>query len=240
MAFRDFLGSQIRDLTCSPWLLRRRFPDLDDETRAIIGRVLPYTMTSPERISAVVEAVRYVEARDVPGDFVECGVWKGGSSMAAALAFRSPRPFHLFDTFEGMAPPDEVDQRYDGAAAKTLFADKAKSDSAWCYSPLDEVKANMGATGYAGPVHYIKGKVEDTIPDHAPERIALLRLDTDWYESTRHELAHLYPRISPGGVLIIDDYGYWKGARRAVDEYFGGTILLGRLDGTGRIAVKTA
>ena len=220
-------------------MLRRRFPDFDSETLAIIERVLPYTLTSPERIAAVVQAVRYVEARGVPGDFVECGVWRGGSSMAAALAFRNPRPFHLFDTFEGMAPPDGVDQRYDGAAAAKLLNSSAKTDDIWCYSALDEVQANMNSTGYGGAINYIKGKVEDTIPIEAPEQIALLRLDTDWYESTRHELKHLYPRLSPGGVLIIDDYGYWKGARKAVDEYFGGAVLLSRIDGTGRMAVKT-
>ena len=90
----------------------------------------------------------------------------------------------------------------------------------------------------SGPerIHFVEGKVEDTIPAHAPERIALLRLDTDWYESTRHELEHLYPRLSRGGVLIIDDYGHWQGARQAVDEYFGDAhaALLNRIDYTAR------
>ena len=71
-----------------------------------------------------------------------------------------------------------------------------------------------------------------------PERIALLRIDTDWYESTRHELVHLYPRLSPGGVLIIDDYGHWQGARKAVDEYFQAGLFLNHIDYTGRLAIK--
>lgn len=240
MSARDIVKSRFRRLMWKPWLLRRRFPDFDEETLGIIQRVQPFTMTSPERVAALVQAVRYVEARGVPGDFVECGVWRGGSSMAAALSFTKPRPLHLFDTYEGMTPPDDVDRRYDGTAAAELLGSGAKSATIWCYSALDEVKANMASVGYRGAVNYIKGKVEDTIPTHAPEQIAILRLDTDWYESTRHELQHLYPRISPGGVIIIDDYGYWRGARKAVDEYFGGSLLLGRLDTTGRIGIKSA
>ncbi len=112
-------------------------------------------------------------------------------------------------------------------------------DALWCYSPLEEVKRNMDSTGYpAAEITYVKGKVEDTLPDAAPAQIAVLRLDTDWYESTRHELEHLYPRLAPGGVLIIDDYGYWSGARKAVDEYFGDSLLLNRIDNTGRMAIK--
>ena len=92
-------------------------------------------------------------------------------------------------------------------------------------------------------VRLVKGKVEDTVPKNAPEKIALLRLDTDWYESTRRGLVHLFPRLVPGGVLIIDDYGHWQGARKAVDEYIAGNqvkILLNRVDYTGRIGVKIA
>jgi hypothetical protein len=110
------------------------------------------------------------------------------------------------------------------------------------YSALDEVKHNLSSTGYpAEQMFFIKGKVEDTIPEQAPDRIALLRLDTDWYESTYHELLHLYPRLSPGGVLIIDDYGHWAGARKAVDKYiaeYNLKLFLHRIDYTGRICVK--
>jgi hypothetical protein len=98
------------------------------------------------------------------------------------------------------------------------------------------------ATGYpAERVHLVRGPVEETLPAAAPERLALLRLDTDWYASTRHELEHLYPRLVDGGVLIVDDYGHWQGARQAVDEYFAGTApppLLHRIDYTARIGVK--
>jgi hypothetical protein len=104
------------------------------------------------------------------------------------------------------------------------------------------VKQAVYSTGYnRDKFHFVQGMVEDTLPEKAPEQIALLRLDTDWYESTRHELIHLFPRLSRGGVLIIDDYGDWEGARKAVDEYIAQhnvAILLNRIDHTGRIGVK--
>jgi O-methyltransferase len=154
------------------------------------------------------------------------------------------RDLFLFDTFEGMVPPTERDVAIDGQSASRLLEshEKTEGDLVWCYATLNQVRDAMSGTGYrADRVHCVKGKVEDTIPDHAPSRIALLRLDTDWYESTRHELDHLFPRLVRGGVLIIDDYGHWKGAREAVDEYLktkGIKLLLNRIDYTGRIAVK--
>jgi O-methyltransferase len=111
----------------------------------------------------------------------------------------------------------------------------------WCIASLDDVRANLLSTGYpANQIHFVPGKVEQTIPKTLPERLALLRLDTDWYESTKHELEHLYPRLSNDGVLIIDDYGHWRGAREAVDEFFlrSRHPLLHRLDYTGRLMLK--
>jgi O-methyltransferase len=107
---------------------------------------------------------------------------------------------------------------------------------------LDIVMEAIESTAYPSEkVHYIKGMVEQTIPEFVPKKIALLRLDTDWYESTKHELEHLFPRLSKGGVLIIDDYGHWQGARKAVEEYLKKNdvkILLNRIDYTGRMGVK--
>jgi hypothetical protein len=108
---------------------------------------------------------------------------------------------------------------------------------------LEEVRSNLVATGYPlDRVRFVKGIVQDTIPAAAPEVIALLRLDTDWYDSTAHELLHLYPRLVPGGVLIIDDYGEMPGQKEAVDEFCqrnGINLLLNRIDSSGRIAVKS-
>ena len=223
--------------------------DIDGDSAEVIRKVRPYTMTSPERLYALIQAVRYVSGASIPGDIVECGVWRGGSMMAAALTLTecndSSRQLFLFDTFEGMSPPTEHDVAIDGQSATKLLDshEKTESDAVWAYATLERVRDAMSSTGYSpDKVHFVQGKVEDTIPGQAPQRIALLRLDTDWYESTRHELEHLFPRLVRGGVLIIDDYGHWKGARKAVDEYLrtnGIRLLLNRIDYTGRIAVKT-
>ena len=224
--------------------------DFDAGAADTIRAVRAHTMTSPERLYALIQAVRYVAHAAIPGDIVECGVWRGGSMMAAARTLLecgdTSRELYLFDTFEGMSPPGAKDVGVDGQPASELLraADRNDPASAWCYASLQDVQSAMAGTGYdATRVHFVKGKVEDTIPAGAPARIAVLRLDTDWYDSTRHELEHLYPRLSPGGVLIIDDYGHWAGCRQAVDEYFASRklhALLHRVDYTGRIAVKPA
>lgn len=151
------------------------------------------------------------------------------------------RTLHLFDTFTGMTAPSDVDLswRESTAAATVLRESPDVGDS--LIIGLDEVRANMQSTGYpAANIHYVPGRVEDTIPASAPESIAILRLDTDWYESTAHELRHLIERVSAGGVLIIDDYGFWAGARKAVDEFVAACerpILLNRVDDSARIAI---
>ena len=144
-----------------------------------------------------------------------------------------------------MSEPTEEDISFaNQKAGELLKEDKDKEHNlVWAYSTLETVQKTMALTTYPKTlIHYVKGKVEDTIPSHLPDKIALLRLDTDWYESTKHELDHLFPRLIRNGVLIIDDYGFWKGARKAVDEYLGEhniRMLLNRLDDTGRIAIKT-
>jgi hypothetical protein len=217
-----------------------RYADLSPERRELFARVGPYTQTSLERVATLADAVEYVIAANVAGDFVECGVWRGGSSMAIALTLlrlgATDRRLWLYDTFGRMPTPGERDRDYAGRPVAgqeaTMLGDAGLS--------LPDVQAAMRSTGYPEQqISYVQGRVEDTIPSGAPARIALLRLDTDWYESTRHELEHLYPRVSTGGVLIIDDYGHFAGARQAVDEYFAGApILLARVDYTGRMAVK--
>lgn len=205
-------------------------------------------MTSEERIYALYKAVEYLSAAPIPGDIVECGVWRGGSMMCAALTLLESgdtrRRLYLYDTFAGMVPPGRGDIDFKGrAAADQLSAERRTEDSdIWAYSPLEVVQGNMASTGYPeDQISYVCGPVEQTIPATLPETIALLRLDTDFYSSTRHELEYLFPRLAKGGVLIVDDYGHWLGARRAVDEYFGASdikILLNRIDYTGRIGVR--
>jgi O-methyltransferase len=224
------------------------FPDVPPFIASTYKKVRPYTMTSPERIYSLCEAVNYIVDKNIQGDIVECGVWKGGSMMAVAEtllhAGDASRNLYLFDTFEGMPPPTKNDVDIAGITAENLLkgSDKEKDESVWCNAPLDVVKDALGSTGYPSEkIHFIKGMVEQTIPQFVPDKIALLRLDTDWYESTKHEMEYLFPRLAKGGVLIIDDYGHWQGARKAVDEYLEKNnvkILLNRIDYTGRIAVK--
>lgn len=227
---------------------KARLADLSEAMRESIDRAQPFTMTSPERLATLCMAVEYVVANQIPGAFVECGVWRGGSSMAAALTYqrlgRDDVDLFLFDTFEGMSPPSKEDIRPDtGEAAEELLAASDRRSEIWAYAPIEEVRRNLAGTGYpAERLHFVKGKVEETIPESAPEQIAILRLDTDWYESTKHELNHLLPRLSRNGILIVDDYGAWAGARQAVDEYFatrGSKPFLSRIDNTGRIYVNS-
>jgi hypothetical protein len=143
-----------------------------------------------------------------------------------------------------MSGPIDTDVSiYSGKAIETFAETKLSEDSSdWCYAALDDVRKNIVSTGYPEELcHFIKGKVVDTIPDKMPSDISILRLDTDWYESTRHELTLVFPQLKLKGVLIIDDYGHWEGARKAVDEYFARnkiSILLNRIDYTGRVAIK--
>ena len=220
--------------------------DFGPRTRETIASVREYTMTSAERVAALCDAVEYIVSNEVPGSIVECGVWRGGSMMAVARTLKelgcTDRELYLFDTFEGMSPPTDEDRSVHGESAAGLLHEKDKDYWLWCRSPLSEVKASMERTGYdASRIHFVKGMVESTLPQHAPEKIALLRLDTDWYESTKHELVHLWPRLQVGGVLILDDYGHWEGARKAVDEYFAASaspVFLHRIDESGRVAIK--
>ena len=225
------------------------FPiDFNEIDIDIIKAVKPFTLTSIERRFALIQAVNYIIKNKIAGDIVECGVWKGGSIMAIAktlLALKSyDKELYLFDTFEGMPRPTEFDISYNDKLAIKHFEERKidNNSSDWSRIELDEVKNNVFSTGYnKEKFHFIKGKVEDTIQKNSPETISILRLDTDWYEFTRHELIHLFPRLVKGGVIIIDDYGYWKGAKKAVDEYFTENnipILLNRIDTTGRIGIK--
>jgi hypothetical protein len=219
-------------------------PELVDTIRAVEQA----TMTSAERLAALVSSVEWIERRRLSGAVVECGVWRGGSMMVAARTLlglgNGSRDLYLYDTFAGMTEPEEVDLHYDGRTAEQAMAENdpsAKSMSEWCNASLDVVRRNLESTGYpAERIHYIEGPVEETIPGTLPGSIALLRLDTDFYSSTRRELEHLYPLVVSGGVVIIDDYGAWQGARRAVDEFLldKPEIYLHRIDVTGRMFFK--
>ena len=222
-------------------------PEMTASEADMIRSVEPFSMASTERLWALTSSVRYLNAAKIPGAIVECGVWRGGNVLLAKRLCQAAgvsRACYLFDTFAGMSEPTEAD--------KTAFSDEQTREhytssqtgdhNEWCYASLEEVReAFVKFSVLDDGVKFVKGKVEDTltVSENLPDEIALLRLDTDWYESTKVELEVLYPRLKTGGVLIIDDYGYWEGARKAVDEYFASSpVLLSRIDPTGRMLVK--
>ena len=229
-----------------PHLESAKLADLTDREINIVESVKPYTLTSEERIAALMNAVAYIAEHKIPGDVAECGVWRGGSMMAAALALiyhgDSSRHLYLYDTFEGMPEPTNHDTSFDGRSAQSQLDRDPAGTGVWCRSPLEDVRTNVLSTGYPEErVHFVQGKVEETLPAIKPDRLALLRLDTDWYTSTKHELIHLFPILHPRGLLFIDDYGHWQGARQAVDEYLRENKLalyLHRVDYTCRVALR--
>jgi len=249
LALRRLFGHGAREShEASPERAAQALPDDFTEADAELWRqIAPYTMTTPGKVHALARAVEYVTARRVPGAIVECGVWRGGSMMGVALTLcrlaETTRDLYLFDTFEGMTEPGEEDVKQGGEHAADVLRRSSRNSSVWGVASLGDVRDAMFGVGYPRDrIHFVDGPVEETLPRHAPGEIALLRLDTDWYSSTKHELVHLYPRLAPGGVLIIDDYAYWRGARQAVDEYIAENelaLLLIRIDHGARVAIKT-
>lgn len=229
---------------------QRLFVDMDFRFKPVYNKTKKYTMTSTERMFSLYQAIEYISKNNIPGEIVECGVWRGGSAMVCAYALQklrdTKRRIFLYDTYRGMTEPDNRDRTVLGNTSAHDIWEKSQQENgnAWCYASIEDVQKNLFRTKYPKrKLAFIEGKVEETIPKIMPKHIALLRLDTDWYGSTYHELTYLYPRLVPGGVLVIDDYGHWKGVRRAVDDYFRKhkiSILLNRVDYAGRTAIKPA
>jgi hypothetical protein len=189
----------------------------------LIALVQPLSKQSPARLVALVAALRDIDRRDIAGAVVECGVWRGASAIIAKSV--SPlRTCWLYDTFDGMtAPNPDVDISHLGRSAADSYAWKQARGEKWSPAPFAEVVRNLAQFGIKSGVEFVVGDVAETLTarrPRLPERIALLRLDTDFYASTAIELKVLYPRLESGGVLIIDDYGHWLGCRRAVNEFF--------------------
>ena len=224
--------------------------DEEDAIKAAVARISTNTMTTFERLASLWEQVRYLDRYGIAGDLVECGVWKGGSVGLMALAHLAggappTRTLHLFDSFAGLPEPRaEVDGetalRYAGSRGAGRLEPIEQ-----CVGPLDDNRRLLeGEIGYPPELlRYHVGWFEHTLPLDAPALgpIALLRLDGDWYESTRIVLAHLYAKVAPGGVVVVDDYGHWEGCRRAVDEFLRDLpepVLLHHIDYTSRYWLK--
>lgn len=224
--------------------------DVEDEFVEILIKCKPYTMTSWERMYALYQSVIYIIENNIQGSFVECGVWRGGSARLIIETLNklgiADRDFYLYDTFEGFDKSDISDVDIIFESEKTAIQELEELEftrpTLWIDGELEKVRFNLTKTNYpSSKINYIKGKVEETIPTEIPTNIALLRLDTDIYSSTNHEMKYLYPLLESKGILIIDDYGYSLGAKKAVDDYFlenGIYPFLNKIDYTGRILVK--
>jgi len=212
------------------------------------------TYISKERLFAALMSCKYVLQNNIDGDFVECGVWKGGNSIIAAGIFNmynSCKKVYLYDTFQGMTAPTDVDVslREDGILAREILnaaeLDKNKkwTKNIWCHASTDDVETNFSNLGLLSEnVKFVQGDILQTLDVTIPDKISVLRLDTDWYESTKKEMDVLYERIDPNGVLMVDDYGHWAASKKAVDEYFSknnNRPFIQYIDYTGRLGIKS-
>ena len=226
---RPFLARYLTSLGQKFTGLQGLIPELGPDEHSLLEAARGLSMTSPIAQWELIQAIRHIEHHGIPGDLVECGVWRGGNLVIAGLLrdrLGFDRQIWAYDTFAGMTAPTEADFKPgEELDVEKKFADLDRGDrNEWCYASEEDVLHNFESRVGNRKLHTIKGPVEETLkkPENLPETIAILRLDTDFYESTKAELEILYPRLSKGGVLIVDDYGEWAGARKAVDEYFSG------------------
>ena len=239
------VGYDIRPLE-SPFALAREwtYAEASDAELALVKRFMPYSMTGSRRQWVLLRAAAYVDRFNIAGDIAECGVYRAGNILLLkARASVRERRYYLYDTFAGMSEPTEADVARWGEVASTTHAvHQRETHNDWVFASIAEVKSNFRRFGLLDDdLVFIPGKVEETllIEKNLPKQLAILRLDTDWYQSTKTEMEVLYPRLVRGGILIVDDYGDWAGSRKAVDEYFGDAApLLIPIDESCRIAIK--
>ncbi|ETR65561.1 MAG: macrocin-O-methyltransferase [Candidatus Magnetoglobus multicellularis str. Araruama] len=203
----------------------------------LVSTVQNYTMLSEPRLFSLFSLAKSVCLKDIPGNFVECGVAAGGASglLSAVIKRYSKRPrlLYAFDSFEGMPEPSIHD---------TLINGKSADSTGWATGTcsateqsLLEVCKRLGTTDIVKP---IKGYFEQTLPTMKKQigNIAFLHMDGDWYESTKAILQNLYHRIVDNGIIQVDDYGHWAGCKKAIHEYESQNNLkfvINNIDGTG-------
>lgn len=228
------------------------YPEYTNEELEIIETAKLFSMTSYQKLNFLLRSIEYVNNKKLEGDFVECGVWKGGNlilfkKMMTRLNI-TDKLIYAFDTFEGMTKPTDIDVdiRFDNEKAEDVMKRNIKdynNHSIHCYYPIDKVKENLtNNCKDIENIKLIKGDVLKTllISRNIPDKISILRLDTDWYESTKIELEILFPKLFKDGILIIDDYGDYFGCKKAVDEYFKDKkISMFKVDSGGRMLIKT-
>ena len=222
---------------------KKNIPEMDEENKNLIEFIGEHSMTPITRRWALIKSLHYINKKKLVGDIVECGIWRGGNLfLAKKIQDKYPkelkRKFYGFDTFEGMAGPS----LHDGTKINETYQSFQNRNEPWAKASLEDVKdSSKKFFSDTGDFNFIKGMVEDTLKNkkNLPNKIALLRLDTDFYESTKIELDILYPLLVDRGILIIDDYGDFSGCRKAVDEYFADkSVLMISVDKSCRIITK--
>lgn len=205
----------------------QKIVELSQNDIKLIDLISKYSMTPKIRIYNLIQALRHLEHNEVQGDYVECGVWKGGNLILFKKFLEKnnliSKKIYAYDTFEGMTTPSSYDYNLSTkeSAENILKGDKDRKTNNWGICSLEDVKSNILKTvGNLDSIEFVKGPVEETLNNKIPNKISLLRLDTDWYSSTKKELEVLYDNVTPGGIIIIDDYGHWGGTKKAVDEFF--------------------
>jgi hypothetical protein len=217
--------------------------------------VEPYTMTSSARIAELFLCLEHIRLNNVEGDLIECGVWKGGNILGILeyLDYYKmlDRNVWLYDTFAGLTKPTEKDfgiinnMDYKSVLNEWEVNQKENNTNLWCYCDVETVKNTINVSKYPKEkIKFVVGDIIETLKvnTNIPNKISLLRLDTDWYESTKIEMEILYPNLVENGVLIVDDYGCWNGSKIAVDEYFKNksiTPVIKVIDDTGISLIKS-
>ena len=222
-----------------------RIAEISNDELKILKEITNFSMSTPANHWAIIQSLKHIKENDIKGDIVECGVWRGGNLILFKKIIDKlnlEKKIFAFDTFEGMPEPGKEDFDLKNINAEKIYKNYKKKDLKWCFSNIDEVKSNVSKffkNDYKN-FNFIEGKVEETLmyEENLPQSISLLRLDTDFYDSIKKSLEVLYPRLVKGGVLIIDDYGQWKGARKAVDEYFKTKPFLFYVDHTCRLFIN--
>ncbi len=225
-----------------------RVAEMSQKELEIVKKISDLSMTTPANHWAIIQSIKHISLNKIPGDLVECGIFQGGNIILFKILADEmglKKKIYGYDTFDGMPEPGEKDFDLKDISAHKHFKEYKDMNIKWCYSNLEEVRSNICSfdENYLKDILLIKGKVEESLNNekNLPEKISLLRLDTDFYESTKIELEKLYPKLVSGGILIIDDYGHWKGSKKAVDEYFNLSkefFWFHRIDYASRLLIK--
>lgn len=225
-----------------------KIEEINIPQKLLIKTSQKYSMTNERRLWSLLQSMQYVIQNKIDGEFVECGVWKGGNIILFKKYLEEKKikkNIYAYDTYDGMPKPGIFDYKlgyFKKEFGLNIYNVKKKN---WNKIDLNTVKSNiLNECDDIDNIHFIKGLVQDTLTknDNLPEKISILRLDTDFYESSKKELEILYPRLSKGGILILDDYGTWTGVKQAVDEFFekkGEIPFLHFVDYGCRLLIKT-